>query len=76
MVAPFVLVGTVSGKETAVVQAVRGVMGVVSVNAVTGPYDVIARVEAKDVQALGNTIITKIRPIAGVQSTLTCIVVS
>lgn len=74
-VTAYVLIGTVSGKETVVLKAVRAVRGVSQANAVTGPYDIVARVEGGDAETLGNTIMTKIRSITGVTSTLTCMVV-
>ncbi len=74
-VAAYVLIGTAPGKETAVLKAVEGVRGVTSAEGVTGPYDIIARVEGSDAKALGTTIMTKIRSLAGVTSTLTCVVV-
>ena len=73
--AAYVLIGTASGKEAAVLSAVRGVKGVTAAETVTGPYDIIARVEGTDAKSLGATIMTKIRPLSGVTSTLTCVVV-
>jgi DNA-binding Lrp family transcriptional regulator len=41
---------------------------------VTGPYDVIALIEAPDLQALGRVITEKIQTIEGVERTLTSLV--
>ena len=42
---------------------------------VTGPYDVIARVEAPTVDELGKLVIAKIQDVEGITRTLTCPVV-
>lgn len=75
-VAAYVLISVASGKEQAVLKAVRGVRGVTAAHAVTGPYDIVARIEANDVEAVGTTVMGKIRSIAGVTGTLTCMVVA
>jgi DNA-binding Lrp family transcriptional regulator len=48
---------------------------VVTVNAVTGPYDVIALLEADDLDHLGTAITDGIQQVDGVQRTTTCLVV-
>jgi DNA-binding Lrp family transcriptional regulator len=40
-----------------------------------GPYDVVAVIQADDVNQLGNIIATGIQPIPGVLDTMTCLVV-
>jgi DNA-binding Lrp family transcriptional regulator len=42
---------------------------------VTGPYDVIARVEAGTVDELGQLVLSRIQDIKGITRTLTCTVV-
>jgi DNA-binding Lrp family transcriptional regulator len=42
---------------------------------VTGPYDVIARVEASNVDDLGRLVIAKLQDVPGITRTLTCTVV-
>jgi uncharacterized protein with GYD domain len=49
--------------------------GVISSEAVTGPYDVVVFVEAEDVDALGQLVITSIQPVEGIVRTLTCPVI-
>jgi DNA-binding Lrp family transcriptional regulator len=49
--------------------------GVVSAEAITGPYDVIARVQTEDVDTLGKLVVSRIHVVAGVTRTLTCPVV-
>ena len=48
--------------------------GVQIAQVVTGPYDVIARVDAASMEALG-TVIDRIQAVAGVTRTLTCPVI-
>ena len=42
---------------------------------VTGPYDVIVRAEAKNVDDLGKLVVAKIQAVEGITRTLTCPVV-
>ena len=64
------------GKSLDIVKAVRGVEGVKEAYAVTGRFDVVARVEAADVKALGETVVGKIQKIAGVRNTETALIVA
>ena len=48
------------------------VESVVTADDVTGPYDVIARVEAGTVDELGKLVIAKIQDVEGITRTLTC----
>ncbi len=69
----FVLIETAVGKTKEVVVAIKGVEGVKSVDPVTGPYDVVAVVEAADLNAIGDLVTAKIHPIAGISRTVTCL---
>jgi DNA-binding Lrp family transcriptional regulator len=42
---------------------------------VNGPYDVIVRAEAADIDGLGKLIVAKVQAVPGVTRTLTCPVV-
>jgi DNA-binding Lrp family transcriptional regulator len=70
-----VLIQTEVGKPLEVVQEVRRVAGVVDADAVTGPYDVVARLEAADLDLLAKLVVEKIQGVEGVTRTLTCPVV-
>ena len=48
---------------------------VVAVDAVTGPYDVIALLESDDLDKMGRAITDGIQRVDGVQRTTTCLVV-
>lgn len=69
----FVLIETAVGKNKEVVAALGRLKGVKSVDAVTGPYDVIAVIEGVDLNAIGDLVTGKIHPIAGISRTVTCL---
>ena len=69
----FVLIETMVGKSREVVAALRQLEGVKSVDMVTGPYDVIAIIEAKTLSDIGDIVTGKIHPIAGISRTVTCL---
>lgn len=76
MVRAYVLIQTDSGKAADVANGIRVIGGVMSTEAVTGPYDVIVFVEAEDVDALGQLVVTAIQPVEGIVRTLTCPVIN
>ena len=49
--------------------------GVTQAEDVTGPYDVIVRAEANNVDELGKLVVARIQAVAGITRTLTCPVV-
>ena len=71
----FVLIETAVGKTKDVATALRQLKGVKSVDLVTGPYDVIAIIEAETLSAVGETVTEKIHPIPGISRTVTCLAV-
>ena len=75
MVQAFVLIQAGVGKGSRVGQAVGAIRGVRSADIVTGPYDVVARVEAASIDALGRLVVSKIQAVEGITRTLTCPVV-
>lgn len=72
----FVLIETSVGKTNDVVTAISKVKGIRSVDAVTGPYDVIAIVEASDLNTVGDLVTSKVHTIPGIARTVTCLSVS
>ncbi len=70
----YILLTVEVGMGEEVFQALSATEGVESVHNVTGPYDVIALVEAPDTTALGDLVINEIQLIDGVDYTLTCVV--
>lgn len=75
MVQAYVLIQTDTGRAAAVASHIRDMAGVISTEAVTGPYDVVVFAEAEDVDALGQLVVTGIQPVDGIVRTLTCPVV-
>ncbi len=69
----FILIMSEIGETKDVVSALGKVEGVKSADAVIGPYDIIATVEAKDLEGIGNLVTKKIHPIPGVSRTTTCL---
>ncbi|MFN0283724.1 MAG: Lrp/AsnC family transcriptional regulator [Kineosporiaceae bacterium] len=75
MVQAYILIQTEVGKAANVAREIAQLSGVTLAEDVTGPYDVIARVEAASVDALGQLVIARIQDVKGITRTLTCTVV-
>lgn len=75
MVQAYILVQTEVGKSSTVARAIAALEGVASAEDVTGPYDVIARIEAPTVDDLGRLVIAKIQEVPHITRTTTCTVV-
>lgn len=75
MVQAYILITTAIGKVARVAKDLRKLNDVKSVHVVTGSYDIITLVEAKDLSTLTSTVVTKIHKIKGVVDTNTAIVV-
>lgn len=58
-----------------VAEQIRSVDGIESAADVSGPYDVIARVVAGDLDELGRMVVSEIQRVEGVTRTLTCPIV-
>jgi DNA-binding Lrp family transcriptional regulator len=75
MIAAYVLIQTEVGVVGPVAAEVAGIKQVTSAEAVTGPYDVIARAEARDLDELGKLVVRRVQDVPGITRTLTCPVV-
>lgn len=75
MAKAFVLIETAVGKTKEVVAILNKIEGLTSVDTVTGPYDIIAIVEAEDLNKIGDVITGKIHAIEGIARTVTCLAV-
>jgi DNA-binding Lrp family transcriptional regulator len=75
VVQAYILIQTEVGKARDVAAAIREIPGVVRVDAVTGPYDVVVLTEARSVDELGKMIVSKVQLVQGITRTLTCSVV-
>ena len=70
------LIQTEVGKAKVVADRVRAINGILSADDVTGPYDVIVKAEADDVDQLGRLVVAGIQSINGITRTLTCPIVN
>ncbi len=75
VVQAYILIQTDVGKASQVAQAIAQVKGVTLSEDVTGPYDVIVRAEARNVDELGKLVVARLQSIEGITRTLTCPVV-
>ena len=75
MVSAYILILTEVGKAAQVATEVAALDGVRAAEDVTGPYDVIVRAEASDMDELGRMVVARIQAIDGIDRTLTCPVV-
>jgi DNA-binding Lrp family transcriptional regulator len=72
----YILVQTEVGQAAAVAEEIGAIAGVLAAEDVTGPYDVIVRAEADDVDNLGRLVVAKVQGVPGITRTLTCPVVN
>lgn len=68
----YVLIEAEMGKADAVAKELQSKPGVLSADAVTGPYDVIAVVQGKDTNDVARTVIYEVQRTKGVSRTMTC----
>ena len=71
----YVLIETAVGKSKDVVADITQLDGVKSADSVTGPYDVIALIEAENMTDIGDLVVEKIGGINGISRTVTYIAV-
>lgn len=74
-VSAFVFIECAMGRAKAAARDIARLPGVKLAHAVTGSYDIIALVEAADLEALGTTVVSKIQGVSGVHRTTTNVVV-
>ncbi|MGA8112890.1 MAG: Lrp/AsnC ligand binding domain-containing protein [Actinocatenispora sp.] len=75
MVQAYILIQTEVSKAREVAGSIAGIGGVVRVDAVTGPYDVVVLTEAHSVDELGKMVVSKVQSVVGITRTVTCSVV-
>ena len=75
VVQAYILIQTDVGKAAEVATEIADVEGVTMAEDVTGPYDVIVRAEARNVDELGKLVVARVQNIPGITRTLTCPVV-
>lgn len=72
MIDAYILIQTEVGKASQVTEQIREIEGVVTVDPVTGPYDVIARAQAEDLDLLAKGTVMPMQELDGITRTLTC----
>ncbi len=75
MIAAYILIQTEAGKTAGVAAALLGLPGVAETASVAGPYDVIARAQARDIGELGKLVASRVQACGGVRRTMTCPVI-
>ncbi len=74
-IAAYIFIETTQGKAKMIAREIAQIPGVRTAHTVTGPYDVIAYVQAESIKVLGDFIVSKIQATAGVLRTLTNVVI-
>ncbi len=72
----YILVQTEVGQAAQVGREAAAIDGVIAADSVTGPYDVIVRMEAETMDDLGKIVVSRLQLIEGVTRTLTFQVVN
>jgi DNA-binding Lrp family transcriptional regulator len=75
VVTAYILVQTEVGKAAQVAKDIVEIEGVQQAEDVTGPYDVIVRAEARNLDELGKLVVARVQVVDGITRTLTCPVV-
>ena len=75
MIQAYILIQTEVGTAAQVAKEIAAIRGVSQAEDVAGPYDVIVRAEARNVDDLGKLVVAKIQAVDGITRTLTCPVV-
>jgi DNA-binding Lrp family transcriptional regulator len=72
MTSAYVLIQTSVGRADRVAEEASGIPGVIAADHVTGPYDVIARVEANSLEDVMGSVVRVIQALGGITRTMTC----
>jgi DNA-binding Lrp family transcriptional regulator len=75
VVVAYILIQTEVGKAAMVAEKIVQIEGVQQAEDVTGPYDVIVRAEARNLDELGKLVVARVQAVDGITRTLTCPVV-
>ena len=75
MIAAYILIQTEVGKAAVVAAALGGLPGVLEAASVAGPYDVIARAQARDIDDLAELAASRVQALDGVTRTISCPVI-
>ena len=75
MIAAYILIQTEAGKAAAAAAALRDLPGVAETASLAGPYDVIARAQARDIDEPAKLAASRVQVLDGVTRTMTCPVI-
>jgi DNA-binding Lrp family transcriptional regulator len=75
MVKAYVLIKTVSGNEDEVIKELLKLSVTEEAHKVFGPYDIVVEVRGRDMEAIVDILLTKIRPISGILETQSLLVI-
>jgi DNA-binding Lrp family transcriptional regulator len=71
----YILVSISVGKARQVYEKLGKIPGIQNVDAISGPYDLIAMAQGSDFNEIGKLVLDKIQGIDGVVDTITCNVI-
>ena len=75
-ISAFVLIDTTGNHTKSAYKTLTRIQGVKAVFPVTGPYDLIAQVEAETLEELNDLVMVRIRGVDGITKTNTAIVLN
>ena len=75
VIAAYILIQTEAGQAANVAAALRDLPGVSETASLAGPYDVIARAQARDIDELAKLVTSRVQALDGVSRTMSCPVV-
>ncbi len=70
VVQAYILIQTEVGKAASVAREIANIKGVTLAEDVTGPYDVIVRAEARNVDELGKLVVAKVQAVDGITASI------
>lgn len=71
----YLLANVLPGRDVSIRDTLRGIKGVTNADLVTGPYDIVAVLEAEDTSDIFEKILKKVRRIKGISRTETFVAV-
>jgi DNA-binding Lrp family transcriptional regulator len=75
VIAAYILIQTEAGQAATVAAALRDLPGVSETATLAGPYDVIARAQARNIDELAKLVTSQVQALDGVSRTMSCPVV-
>jgi DNA-binding Lrp family transcriptional regulator len=75
VIAAYILIQTEAGQAAIVAAALRELPGVSETASLAGPYDVIARAQAPNIDELAKLVTSQVQALDGVSRTMSCPVV-